>query len=142
MLKRLCLLVAIVGSMAMSAPSLKADNGIGIQFGEPGNVGLSLRFDVFAIGASWDLGDDGYLHLTFDNWLLKNDVAKKLDWYLGVGVDAGIGDPFNLALRVPIGLQWMPDKKWEIFGQVAPGFQIIDKSGFYFGGAVGVRYIF
>ena len=142
MLKRLCLLVAIVGSMALSAPSLKADNGIGIQFGEPGNVGLSLRFDNIALGAAWGFGGDGYLHVTADYWLMKNDLAKNLDWFLGLGADVGIGDPFTLAARVPIGLQWMPAKDWEIFGQVAPGLRVIDEVDFYFGGAVGVRYIF
>jgi hypothetical protein len=142
MFKRWCLLASIIGVMVVSAPYLKADNGIGIQFGEPGNVGLSLRFDKLAIGASWDFGNDGYFHVTADQWLIKDDVAKKLDWFLGVGVDLGIGEPFTLAARLPIGLQWMPAKQWEIFGQVAPGLQLVDKTDFYIGGAVGVRYIF
>jgi hypothetical protein len=77
-----------------------------------------------------------------DYWLLKNELAKNLDWYLGVGAGLFIGDPFRLNIRVPIGLQWMATKQIEIFGQVAPAFQVIDNTAFIFGGAVGVRYCF
>ena len=142
MLRRVLVLAVMMASLAVAAPSLNAETGVGIQFGEPGNVGLSLRFDNIAIGAAWGFGDNGYLHVTADYWLMKNDLAKNLDWFLGLGADVGIGDPFTLAARVPIGLQWMPAKDWEIFGQVAPGLQIINEVDFYFGGAIGVRYIF
>lgn len=142
MIKRLLMITAVVAACAASAPTANAETGVGIQFGEPGNVGLSLRFDNFAIGAAWGLGDNGYLHVTADNWLIKDDLARKLDWFLGLGVDVGIGDPFRLAFRVPIGLQWMPEKEWEIFGQFAPGVWLIDDVDLYLGGAIGVRYCF
>jgi len=142
MLRRLLLLTVVTTTLALMATTAKAETGIGIQFGEPGNVGLSLRFDNIAIGAAWGFGDNGYLHVTADYWLLKNNIATKLDWFLGLGADLGIGDPFTVAARVPIGLQWMPAKDWEIFGQVAPGLKLINEVDFYFGGAVGVRYCF
>jgi hypothetical protein len=142
MLKRVLLMMAVVAACVASAPTANAETGVGIQFGEPGNVGLSLRFDNIAIGAAWGFGDNGYLHVTADYWLMKNDLAKNLDWFLGLGADLGIGDPFTVAARVPIGLQWMPAKDWEIFGQVAPGLKVIDEVDFYFGGAIGVRYCF
>lgn len=124
-----------------SAFTAKADTGIGIQFGHPGNVGLSLRFDNLAIGAAWGFGGNGYIHASIDYWMLKNNLATNLDWFLGPGVDVGIGEPFTLAVRVPIGLQWMATEKIEVFGLVAPGLKLIDKTDFYFAGTVGVRFI-
>jgi len=119
-----------------------AETGVGLQFGEPGNVGLSLRFDNIAIGAGWKVGDNGYLAIDADYWLLKNNLANKLDWFLGVGIGARLGDPFRMAVRVPIGLQFMAAKEWEIFGQLAPALQLINEVDFEFGGAIGVRYCF
>ena len=119
----------------------KAETGIGIQFGHPGNAGLSLRFDNLAIGAAWGFGEGGYLHATIDYWMLKKNLSTNLDWFLGPGVDFGVGDPFTLAVRVPIGLQWMATKDIEVFGDVAPGLKLIDKTDFYFAGAIGIRFI-
>lgn len=135
-------LILLVGGITLIAPfQMPAETGIGIQFGHPGTVGLSLRFDNIPIGAAWRFGGNGYLHTTADVWLLKENLAEHLDWYLGPGVDLGIGDPFLLSARVPIGLQWFPAEKIEVFGQLAPGLQIIDKSAFYFAAAVGIRFI-
>jgi hypothetical protein len=140
-MKRILLVITAAVAIALAPATASAETGIGIQFGEPGNVGLSLRFDRIAIGASWGFGDNGYLYVDADYWLLKNNIAKQLDWYLGLGAGIGLGDPFRLAARVPVGLQWMPAKNIEIFGQIVPGLKIIDKTGFYLGAAVGVRVI-
>lgn len=134
----LCLVVSV---LFLTPQTSRSETGIGIQFGDPGNVGLSLRFDNLAIGAAWGFGNGGYLHTTIDYWMLKNNLSTNLDWFLGPGVDVGIGEPFTLAARVPIGLQWMPTKKIEVFGMVAPGLQIIDETKFYFAGTVGIRFI-
>ena len=129
--------------LMLSATSIaSAETGVGIQFGEPGNVGLSLRFDNIAIGAGWKLGDNGYLAVDADYWIGDNKLANKLDWFWGLGVGARFGTPFDLSVRVPIGLQFMPAKEWEIFGQLAPALQVIDEIDFEFGGAIGVRYCF
>ena len=133
------LLVAIIA--ATFANTSKAETGIGIQFGEPVSAGLSLRFDNIAIGAGWKFGDNGYLAVDADYWIGKNNLANQLDWFWGLGVGARLGDPFRLDGRVPIGLQWMPAKQWEIFGQVAPSLQIINEIKFQFSGAIGVRFI-
>lgn len=133
---------AVVTITPAIAGNADGSTAAGIQFGYPGNVGLSLRFDRIAIGAAWHLGDNGYLHVTADYWLLKNKIAKNLDWYLGPGVNLGIGDPFALGVRLPIGLQWIPVEHLEIFGEVAPCLWVIDAVDLDFNGAVGIRYIF
>lgn len=135
--------VAMLGVTQVSAANNGASGtAVGIQFGSPGNVALSLRFSQLAIGAGWKLGDNGYLVLDIDYWLLHSELAKNLNWFVGPGVGLGIGDPFTLAIRVPIGLQWMATKNIEVFGQLAPAFQVIDATDFKLGGAVGVRYVF
>ncbi|MCX6139620.1 MAG: hypothetical protein NTX15_02125 [Candidatus Kapabacteria bacterium] len=131
----------ITTGVCASAQNRDQGTGVGIQFGYPGNVGLSLRFDQIALGAAWRLGDNGYLHLTADYWLLKKKLVKNVDWYLGPGVNIGIGDPFILGVRLPIGLQWMPAKQLEIFGELAPCFYLLKETKFDVNAAIGIRYI-
>lgn len=145
MIKVLCLTLLLIVMWSCSVQTSSAANeggtGIGVQFGYPGNVGLSLRFDNVAVGAAWNLGGNGYLHATVDYWMIKNDLAKDLDWYLGPGLNIGIGNPFILGVRLPVGLQWMPVNRIEIFGELAPCLWLIDNVSFNWNGAVGVRYI-
>lgn len=135
--------IVVIIANVCSARAQNRDQGtaVGIQFGHPGNVGLSLRFDKIAIGAAWRLGDKGYLHVTADYWLLKNKLVKNVDWYLGPGVNLGIGDPFLLGVRLPVGLQWMPAKQLEIFGELAPCFYLLNETKFDINAAIGIRYI-
>jgi len=139
-MKTLLLLLTTCGMLAVM-PARATETALGIQFGTPGNVGLSLRFDRVSIGAAWQLGNDGYLHTTIDYWAIKSPLGSKVDWFLGPGVDLGLRNPFLLAIRIPIGLQWMPSKDWEIFGDVAPSLQVIDASKFYVAGTIGLRYV-
>jgi hypothetical protein len=141
-MKAITFLIGLALALTLASTSGKAETGLGLQFGDPLNVALSARFDDIAIGAGWRFGDGGYLVADIDYWLLKNDLAKDLDWYLGPGVGVLIGDPFRLNIRGVLGLQWMPAKQWEIFGQVAPYLQLINELQLRVGGAVGVRYIF
>lgn len=130
----------------LSAGVAKAGGGnegtaVGIQFGYPGNVGLSLRLDNIAVGASWHLGDEGYLHTSIDYWILHNRISKEVNWYLGPGLNLGIGDPFMLGVRLPVGLQWLPTKNLEIFGEFAPSLWLIEATDFDINAAVGIRYV-
>lgn len=119
-----------------------ADSGIGMQFGEPGTVGLSLRFHCTAVGAAWSFLDNGYLHVNIDQWALRKDVDKPVDWFAGYGVDVGIGNEWRVAARIPVGLIYEPSKEFEVFAQVAPGLKVLPDVTFYFGAAKGARYRF
>jgi|GEM_PF-557284 len=136
----LVVMISLVSMQKASAVN-ESNTGIGVQFGYPGNVGLSLRFDNVAIGAAWSLRDNGYLHATVDYWLIKNNITTNLDWYLGPGINIGVGDPFILGVRLPVGLQWMLAERLEIFGEVAPCLWLINTVSFNWNGAVGIRYI-
>lgn len=138
------MLLALGLSLA-SFGAARAETAIGVVFGHPGNVGLSLRFDRTAIGVAWS---DDYLHGTLDWWIKKtpiNDTEGKLSWYYGPGIDLGLPfedvDEFFLAGRFPFGLQFMATPQWELFGELAPGLQLIDETDFYFAGSAGVRFV-
>jgi hypothetical protein len=123
----------------------RAETAIGAVFGYPGNVGLSMRFDVTPINVAWS---DDFIHGTIDRWMKKKPLEGgdgKLSWYLGVGADAGIplddAEEFFLAARVPIGLQFMFTPKLEGFGEVAAGLQLLDETDFYWASSVGIRFV-
>lgn len=119
-----------------------ADSGIGMQFGEPGTVGVSLRFNNTAVGAAWNFLDNGYLHVNVDQWAMREELVKPVDWFVGYGVDVGIGNDWRVAARIPVGMVYEPSKEFEVFAQVAPGLKVLPAVDFYLGAAVGVRYRF
>ena len=135
-------LVAVFMALA-SARAAHAETAIGVAFGYPGNAGLSLRFDNMPINAAWS---ENYIHGTIDKWLKKTPLeSPQLSWYYGLGADAGIPfedtHDFFLAVRVPIGLQYMFSPKFEGFAEGAPGFQFLDETDFYIAGTLGIRFV-
>ena len=135
--------VVIAGCFLLASYGLaEAETAIGAQFGHPGNVGLSLRFDRTPVAAAWS---SDFLHGTVDRWVKKENLAEQLDWYVGVGGDAGIplddAEEFFLAARVPVGLQYMLSPKIETFGELAPGLQLLEETDFYWAGCVGIRFV-
>ena len=116
---------------------------VGLVFGYPGNIGLSLRFGRTPINLAWS---QDFLHGTIDYWALREPIAPDagLSLYLGPGLDAGIpldDDGFFLAARVPIGLQWMVTERVETFAELAPGVQLVDEVDFYWAGNLGIRIV-
>ena len=138
--------VAVLAALILTATaegSARADTAVGVEFGYPGNIGLSLRFGQMPINVAWSRY---YIHGTLDRWLLLEPIAEDagLSLYIGPGLDAGIpleNDAFFLALRVPIGLQWMVTERVETFGEVAPGIQFVDDVDFYWAAALGIRIV-
>ena len=87
-------------------------------------------------------------HLIADLWMVKKplDVGdKRLSWYFGPGGDIGIPlddqEDFFLAVRAPLGVQFMVSPKVETFGEFAPGVQLADQTDFYWAASVGVRFV-
>jgi hypothetical protein len=127
--------------------SLKAETGLGLQFGTPTNVALSFRKDMFPIiGLGWNFSDNGYLAATIDYWILHKKIDKPLYWYVGAG--ANIYLPINsshklgIGLRAPVGLQWIPAKHFEIFGELAPYLNFIPDLNLSIQASIGFRYLF
>ena len=142
-MKPLALVVLTIGLLAAVAAPARSETAIGASFGYPGNVGLSLRFDNMPINAAWS---SDFLHGPVDLWLKKTPLENaQWAWYYGAGADIGLplddNEDFFLAARVPIGLQWMVEPKIELFGEVAPGLQILDDVDFYIASNIGIRFV-
>jgi hypothetical protein len=140
--KATVILTAIVLSLATKGEA--RETAIGAVFGYPGNVGLSLRFDRTPIGAAW--GED-FIHATIDRWMIKKPLStyERWSWYFGPGLDLGIpledSEDFFLAIRAPIGVQFMLSPKLETFGEAAAGIQLLDETDFYWATSVGIRFL-
>lgn len=141
--KKRIVVVALLSMLALSGVA-RAETAVGAVFGYPGNVGLSVRFGPTPIGVAWS---SDFIHATIDRWVSKRPLAdfQRWSWYLGPGLDLGIplddAEDFFLALRLPIGAQCMLTPKIELFGEVAPGIQLLDETDFYWASSVGIRYV-
>lgn len=132
--------VLIVLAIAVMAVSASARTALGVMIGEP--TGLSLRMDRFPIlGVAWSFRSD-YMHVHCDYWLINKTLNAPLRWYLGLGAAVGVRTEVGLAARVPLGLQIVPHRHIEIFGELVPGVAVLPGTDVYIAGALGVRYIF
>ena len=128
-----------------SAGAARAETAVGAVFGYPGNAGLSARFDDKPIALAWS---SDFLHGTADLWMIRRklDVGdERLSWYFGPGGDIGVPlddkEDFFLAVRAPVGVQFMLSPKVETFGEFAPGVQLANETDFYWAASVGVRFV-
>lgn len=143
MKKVFIILTAIVLSVATMGEA-RGETAVGAVFGYPGNVGLSVRFDGTPIGAAWS---SDFIHATIDRWMIKKPLStyQRWSWYSGPGLDLGVPledtEDFFLAIRVPIGLQFMLSPKIETFAEAAPGIQLLDETDFYWASSVGIRFV-
>jgi hypothetical protein len=143
-MKNVAAVLAALILTATAESSARADTAVGVEFGYPGNVGLSLRFNRLPVNVAWS---SDFIHGTIDSWILKTPIDEDLglSWYLGPGLDAGIplddNYGFFLAVRVPIGLQWMVTERVETFAEIAPGLQVLDDVDFYWAGNLGIRIV-
>jgi len=141
--------VAVFLCALLLAPALagiaRAETAVGAVFGYPGNAGLSARFDDKAMALAWS---SDFLHGTADLWMIKKKLEGgdgRLSWYFGPGGDIGIplnsDKDFFLAVRAPLGAQFMVSPKVETFGEFAPGVQLVNETDFYWAASVGVRFV-
>ena len=126
--------------------SAKSETGLGLQFGTPTNVALSFRIDKFPIiGLGWNFSDNGYIAGNIDYWVLHNKINKPLYWYVGAGANIYVpissSHKLGIGLRVPVGLQWLPAKRWELFGELAPFLNFIPDLNFSIQASIGFRFL-
>ena len=142
--RAIAILCALSLAPFLASPS-RAETAIGAVFGYPGNAGLSARFDNTPIALAWS---SDFLHGTADLWMVKKPMEGgdgRLSWYFGPGGDIGIplddSEDFFLAVRTPLGVQFMVSPKVETFGEFAPGVQLANETDFYWAASVGVRFV-
>ena len=154
-------IVALGFALVLSLSSLSAAGpggitGIGV-FGSLGNstlgntgggLGLSLKFGSFPVlGLQYDLSGDGRLALSCDYYVIDaQGLTGPLSFYLGAGIFGGLGfgagGSFDLGLRVPLGLQLWPVRKFEIFLAAVPLIRVIPTTSLGIGGEIGARIHF
>ncbi|MDR1680990.1 MAG: hypothetical protein LBS12_04310 [Prevotellaceae bacterium] len=151
-------LIALLTVFSVSMYAQSYDKSIGLRLGKP--VGLTYKQFVTnqnAIEAIVDL--DFFTEHTFKLgvsgfyvWQWNLAGVQGLDWFVGPGASAGLffvdvagvkSSDFNVSLDGLIGLEYkfagIPLALGADFG---PRFYFLNDAGFYWGGALSVRYTF
>ncbi len=144
------ILTALFWLISLSAFA-EYDKGLGLMIGNPtGLNGKMWLENGHAIdgGAGFTFGKQTNFSVHSDYLLQKdgafffNDVHP-LDLYYGIGGRMEFADDINLGVRVPVGLvQRSEDKSSDIFGEIAPIFDFIGRTGVELHILIGSRYYF
>ena len=144
-------LALIIAAFSLGVSAQTSGFGIGVETGFPG-TGLSLKMwtgETTALDGSltWSFSGNGYLGADLDfikhNFDLISVSKGSLPLYYGLGAHLGIGDPFGLAARVPIGLAYcFEGAPLDVFFEVVPGLTILPDLDFYIAGNLGIRFFF
>jgi hypothetical protein len=131
----------VCGAMLFSTSPTKAEVAAGVILGEP--TGLSVRINQFPVlGVAWSAAHN-WMYVHGDYIFIDRTLEEQLRWYLGVGAVLHIGDgESGIGGRVPIGLLFPFDPKFELFGELVPGLNLVPEIRFNVGGGIGIRYIF
>lgn len=149
----LVLILSLCSFVALQAQRTAGSVGIGAQFGQP--TGLSLKVynpnglspDVLL---AWDLNDFFFINV---HGLVERhiDSGGNFHYFIGPGVFAGIrdsnneilegNDNFAAGISGNFGLNVLLGTV-EIYGQVTPRLELIDKTSSDIGGGLGIRFYF
>jgi len=124
--------------------------GAGIIVGEP--TGLSFKYwltDKTALdaGFAWSFVDENAFQIQAD-YLIHNfnliEVSKgKLPFYFGIGGRLKFSTDVILGVRVPLGLAYIfADEPIDVFLEIVPILDLLPKTDFTIGAAIGGRYFF
>ena len=146
-------LAAILCLALLSGSALAADGrfGAGVIAGEPtglsGEMWLTKNTAIdAAVAWSFGSGEDAFLihsdYLFYNSGLI--DVKKgSLAVYFGFGGRIKFAANTQVGIRVPVGLDYLFEgAPVDLFGEVVPILDLVDKTEFNFAAAVGVRYFF
>jgi hypothetical protein len=124
--------------------------GAGIIAGEP--TGLSFKYwltEKTALDAAfaWSFVDENAFQIQADylihNFSLIKISEGKLPFYFGIGGRLKFSNDASLGVRVPIGLAYIfSDAQIDIFLEVVPILDLLPKTDFTIGAAIGGRYFF
>jgi hypothetical protein len=147
-----------------AAPNLSktGDFGLGVKWGNlTGVTGKYWLTEMHAIDATVAF-DNGNTAVGLDYlWHFREAAADVSSGarahnfvpYLGAGLISAFGsntnffnthtDNFGLALRIPVGIEYLPDvASLGVFAEVAPGFGIIPTNYTFLSADLGARYYF
>ena len=124
--------------------------GAGIILGEP--TGLSFKYwltekTALDAGFAWSFVDENAFQIQAD-YLIHNfnliKVSKgKLPFYFGIGGRLKFSTDVILGVRVPLGLAYIfADEPIDVFLEIVPILDLLPKTDFTIGAAIGGRYFF
>ncbi|MFW5777122.1 MAG: hypothetical protein ACOCZB_07530 [Spirochaetota bacterium] len=126
--------------------------GLGLAYGLdpvgglPQNVLFSMKFDEVPalLGLGFSFEEPIRIGMTADWWLASGNLVSFINYYVGPGLYAGIGENiFDIGLRIPVGLNAYPIPELELFLEIAPAVAFLPTfpdPGLQ--GAVGFRFWF
>ena len=123
----------------------------GLSTGDTGtNFGLTMKFGNFPVlGIAYNFGEDnGNLGISCDYWVWNQKLSGTAMYYfVGIGAYGGMasnGDnsEFDFGLRAPIGLQFWPIRKFELFVDFVPMVGLLPSVVLDFAVEVGGRVHF
>ena len=133
----------LCAALLFSASPIRAEVAAGIILGEP--TGISVRINHFPIlGIAWSAPHD-WMYLHGDYYFIDRAIegGENVRWYLGAGAALLFGDnEAGIAGRVPVGLLFPFDPKFELFCEIVPGLELAPDTRMTVGGGIGIRYIF
>jgi len=108
---------------------------------------------IFGLNFSLSPKEDRYFLGVTADWLMYKQPLYEpfnLGFYLGPGFYTSLQFPtnarFDLGLRIPVGINWVPQKFFEAFVEVAPAFGITFQDPvapiWFFQSAIGARVWF
>jgi hypothetical protein len=143
---RLIFTAALTAVLMVPSQASAQGTGLGVVVGEP--TGVTARFmrggNNFQVHAAWSFIDEGAFRISGD--YLRSGTVGEADFppfYFGLGVRVKFADKSQVAIRVPLGLNYFfRNDPFEIFGEIVPGLRVVPSTHFDFGAAAGVRYYF
>jgi hypothetical protein len=140
-MKTRILFSTLCAAFLFSASTINAEVAAGVILGEP--TGISVRINHFPIlGFAWS-GTYNWTYIYGDYILIDRTVENNVRWYLGAGAAILIGNnESGIGGRVPVGLLYTFDPKFELFGEIVPGIELAPDMRMIIGAGIGIRYIF
>ena len=113
-----------------------------------GGIGLSLKWGQFpVVGLQYDLSVSR-VNASIDYYVIDAEgLARNFSYFVGGGLYAGIGGngenvAFDMGLRIPVGLQFWPVRKFELFLSPIITIPLVPSPGVGFGAEFGARVRF
>lgn len=130
--------------------------GLGLEFGQPGNWGISGKIwvdevNAFAPAVKFDNGGTAILQLDYlwHNFdiIHMRDSSGEMPLYIGLGGDLSLQNTVEIGARIPVGISYIFDKRnvpIDIYLQAVPTiwFPNGNQATFNVYGELGAHYYF